>query len=304
MHIFISYAKADARDLAKQIFTQLNSLPDVSAWMDTSLVPAQSWAEQIQEELDRSDLVLVIITPDVNRARSERQATSFVLKEINYAQSLHKPVLPVMGNFTHLPVQIADLEYIDFSNDFQEGMRRLEAYIRELTGTPLQSWQVDTIDSSAGRMMEQPMPPDWTPPPAQRPAPPKRKGNPLLGLFSGVMTGCIVGGIMLAVVAWAVFTFALSGDDLSDAEATQTSEAELTATASAEATQTRTPTDEPSPTRTVFVPAPTQFVPTATQVVPTRMATGTIAASTSLPLQSVPTSIPTATIAPSFTPAP
>ena len=328
MHIFISYAKVDARDLAKMIFTRLNSMDGVSAWMDTSLVPAQSWAQQIQEELDRSDLVVVVLTPDVNRPKTEGQSTSFVLKEINYAQSLHKPVLPVMGNYTHLPVQIADLEYIDFSRSIDEGMNRLVDYILNLTGADAprpQPWQEETVDSGARPVLS---PPSYTPIPP-RPASlqsqrKQKKGNPLVGLLSGALSGCVVGGIMLVVAAWAIFTFVLNDDTISDADATATAEVELTASASvtesmtAARTPTRTvvplatntqprfvPTSTPRPfvptntsrptaTRTIVVPTATWIVPTNTWVVPT----STIAVMTATSYQPPPTIAPTPTPAP------
>jgi hypothetical protein len=325
MHIFISYAKADARDIAKQIFTRLNSMDDVSAWMDTSLVPAESWAQQIQQELDRSDLVIVIITPDVNRPKGETQSSSFVLKEINYAQARHKPVLPVMGNFTHLPVQIADLEYIDLSQNIQQGMNRLVDYVLDITGgkapPKLEPWQEDTIDSSTRRLASQgytPMPPQ---PIAVQPHKEKQP-NPWLGLVTGVMGGCVVGGILLAAVVRAVFNFVVDDSVLSDADATATSEAEMTASATMTLTATRTSTRTPTtttvtlPTATrrpvvpsstpvfipsnTFVPPPTAtFVPpTPTFVIPTQVPTNTIVFPTPTPFIPTSTWVPTPTAAP------
>jgi hypothetical protein len=332
MHIFISYAKADARNIAKQIFTRLNSMDDVSAWMDTSLVPAESWAQQIQQELDRSDLVIVIITPDVNRPKGETQSSSFVLKEINYAQARHKPVLPVMGNFTHLPVQIADLEYIDFSRSIEEGMNRLADYVLDITGgkapPKLEPWQEKTIDSSTRRIpssqytpsnADASVPLDWTPPRPIAVQPHKEKQpNPWLGLVTGVMGGCVVGGILLAAVVWAVFNFVVDDSVLSDADATATSEAEMTASVTTTATVTRTstriPTSTtitlPTATRRPFVPSSTPvfipsntFVPppTSTFVPPTPtfvIPTNTIVFPTPTPF------IPTSTWVPTPTPAP
>jgi len=305
MHIFISYAKADARDIAKQVFTRLNSLEDVSAWMDTSLVPAESWAQQIQQELDRSDLVLVIITPDVNRLKNEQQSTSFVLKEINYAQARHKPVLPVMGNFTHLPVQIADLEYIDFSQNIQQGMNRLVDYVLELTGgsvpPKLEPWQEKTLDSSTRRLASQ----GYRPMPAHPESRKEEKSNSWFGLAAGLMGGCIVGGIVLAAVVWVVLNVVLDDAVVSDADATATSEAEMTASASASVTVTNTPTVTRTrlPTSTTvfrattnpFVPSrtptsPPVFVPTNTIVFPT---------ATQVPTNTIV--FPTSTQAPTFT---
>lgn len=112
-HIFISYAKKDTRKLAEAIFESLHRIPDVTAWMDKSLEADESWALQIQQEIDRADYVIVLLSPDVNRPITETQRRSFVLNEIDYAQQDNKPILPVMAQTTKMPVQIAGIQYID-----------------------------------------------------------------------------------------------------------------------------------------------------------------------------------------------
>ena len=131
MHIFISYAKVDTRLLALKIRDRLTALPGVTAWMDESLEAASSWASQIQEEIDRCDYVVVLLSPDVNRPATPNQARSFVLNEIDYAQQLHKTIVPVMGAYTRVPVQLAGIQYIDLSRDEDTGIGML---IRHLTG--------------------------------------------------------------------------------------------------------------------------------------------------------------------------
>ncbi|MBL8134106.1 MAG: toll/interleukin-1 receptor domain-containing protein [Anaerolineae bacterium] len=58
-HIFISYAKKDTRQLAETLQRELSALPGVSVWMDISLEAGDSWAYQIQKEIDRSDYELI-----------------------------------------------------------------------------------------------------------------------------------------------------------------------------------------------------------------------------------------------------
>src|SRR5215213_5647108 len=130
MHIFISYAKADTRDLALQLRETFAALPGVTAWMDISLHSGEDWAGQIQDEIDRADLVIILLSQDVNRPANHPNGRSFVLKEIHYAQQAKKPIIPVMAQTTRIPVQLAGIEYINFTRDQSSGVQRL---VRDIT---------------------------------------------------------------------------------------------------------------------------------------------------------------------------
>jgi formylglycine-generating enzyme required for sulfatase activity len=136
-HIFISYAKKDSRLLAENLFTTINEMEGFSAWMDESLEAAESWALQIQAEIDRADLVIVLLSPDVNRSPSQGQRRSFVLNEIDYAQQDNKPILPIMARQTKMPVQIAGVQYIDFTEDARKGLERLFRLLQSMNSKPI-----------------------------------------------------------------------------------------------------------------------------------------------------------------------
>src|SRR5262245_33816978 len=125
MHIFISYAKADTRDLALQLRDALTALPGVTAWMDTSIHSGDDWAAQIQDEIDRADLVIVLLSQDVNRPPNHPNGRSFVLKEIHYAQQGKKTIIPVMAQLTRVPLELAGIEYINFAHDQPAALQRL-----------------------------------------------------------------------------------------------------------------------------------------------------------------------------------
>ena len=112
-HIFISYAKRDTRKLAESLYQLLVTVPGVTTWMDMSLEADASWAYQIQQEIDRADYVIVLLSPDVNRPVTGKQRRSFVLNEIDYAQQDNKPILPILVLQTKMPVQLAGIQYID-----------------------------------------------------------------------------------------------------------------------------------------------------------------------------------------------
>ncbi|MBK8034723.1 MAG: SUMF1/EgtB/PvdO family nonheme iron enzyme [Chloroflexi bacterium] len=137
-HIFISYAKKDTRALAEALVAALNAIPDISAWMDVSLEADSSWAGQIQHEIDRCDYVVVLLSPDLNRAVTATQRRSFVLNEIDYVQQENKPILPVMVQQTKIPVQLAGIQYIDLTqrpNDPDPIVKRVQRRFN-LASTP------------------------------------------------------------------------------------------------------------------------------------------------------------------------
>ncbi len=136
MHIFISYAKEDTSELVKTLAEQLETLPTVTAWWDDTINPGDSWSAQIQDEIKRCDLFVVLLSPDVNRPRQSEKGTSFVQREINYAQNQGKRILPVMAEQTDLPVQIADLQYIDVSRQPEQGMAKVLDYVANLANVP------------------------------------------------------------------------------------------------------------------------------------------------------------------------
>ncbi len=137
MHIFISYAKADTYNLAVQLREDLRKIPDVTVWMDETLEPGESWAAQIQEEIDAADYLIVLLSPDVNRPATPTQHRSFVLNEIDYAQQVNKTIIPVMAQKTRVPVQLAGVQYINFADDQSAGMTRLIRRIAPRAGIPM-----------------------------------------------------------------------------------------------------------------------------------------------------------------------
>lgn len=108
-HIFISYSKRDSSELAIELYEKLNSFEGITAWIDRALTVGQSWESQIQAELDRADVLVILLSPDINRS-------SFVMNEIMYFSSQQKPIIPIMVQRTQIPIVIAGMQYIDFSS--------------------------------------------------------------------------------------------------------------------------------------------------------------------------------------------
>ncbi len=133
MHIFISYAKVDTQPIALKIRDALRSVNGLTAWMDESLESGEDWAVQIQDEIDHCDLMLVLMSPDVNRATEPR---SFVLREIHYAQDSQKPILPIMAQKTRIPVQLAGIQFVDLTQNQAAGIEGLVENVCRRVGIP------------------------------------------------------------------------------------------------------------------------------------------------------------------------
>lgn len=151
MRVFISYAKRDGRELAKRLDSAINAVDGLSAWMDDSLETGQSWARQIEKEIDGCDLFIVLISPDVNRDPAGERGISFVLNEISRAQANRKPILPVLVAQTPIPVELASLQFIDATRDSNGAVNRAIRDIKQRAG-----------------LVEAPPEPIRQPPPARR----------------------------------------------------------------------------------------------------------------------------------------
>ena len=97
--IFISYARDNKSDLAI-LLNHLNPLrrrQQIIIWTDTDLVPSEEWDIRIKEELDRSDIILLLISAAFN-------GSDYIWEvEIKKAIERHKrgeaKVIPIALNF-------------------------------------------------------------------------------------------------------------------------------------------------------------------------------------------------------------
>ncbi len=133
-HVFISYARKDGKELAFKLYGSFNALEGWSAWLDVNILVPRPFTSEIEREIKRSDAVVVVLSPDVERA------DSFVRKEIAFAQMLDKPIFPIRIGIVVPPVSIADLTWLDFSDgDYQELFSKLLNAIQRSVGTTFPS---------------------------------------------------------------------------------------------------------------------------------------------------------------------
>lgn len=117
MQVFISYSRAD-RDFALRLQASLQAR-GIDAWVDLRrLEGGQEFDLKIEEAIKRCFSVLVVLSPDA-------VASQWVRREIIFAQQLRKAVIPLMLRETYVPVTLAEIQYLPFIGDYEEGLKEL-----------------------------------------------------------------------------------------------------------------------------------------------------------------------------------
>src|SRR5271165_7423104 len=107
---FFSYSRDDS-EFALRLARDLKAA-GANVWIDQlDLVGGQRWAQTVQDALEKSPRVLVILSPSsVNSPNVENEYT-LALKE-------KKTVIPVLHRECKIPLQLRSLQRVDFSTDY------------------------------------------------------------------------------------------------------------------------------------------------------------------------------------------
>ncbi|MBZ0284819.1 MAG: HEAT repeat domain-containing protein [Anaerolineae bacterium] len=126
-HIFISYARKDGGDHAGRLHTALESA-GFRAWRDTrDIDPAQDFSAEIESGIEKASCVALCLTPESKRS------DSFVRREIQYAQVLKKPVIPLRFAEIAPHVSVITNEWIDFYKGWDAAFDRLCTVLKRPT---------------------------------------------------------------------------------------------------------------------------------------------------------------------------
>ena len=115
--VFISYSRSDSvfvDDLANRLREA-----GFKVWQDISgLRGGHTWASEIDRAVRDSDTLIVVLSPDSS-------ASEWVQKETLLAMKLHKPIVPILLRETEIPVQLINLQFVDFRGDTAEATQKL-----------------------------------------------------------------------------------------------------------------------------------------------------------------------------------
>jgi HEAT repeat protein len=122
-HVFISFHRSE-RLFVDQVIDRIENSAHLPTWVYTNRLRAgMFWKPEIDEALQDSMAVVVIMTPDA-------QNSEYIAYEWTYAMGLGKPIIPLLLEPTLLHPKLEALEPIDFTSEpfvWDDFMARLEA---------------------------------------------------------------------------------------------------------------------------------------------------------------------------------
>lgn len=119
MRIFISYSRSDSAFVDR---LQADLLArNFDAWVDRQkLEGGQTWEKEIQAGLDRSSIVIVVLSPHA-------AASPWVETEYTYALRKQKRIIPLLlrGDDDTVPFALSRIQYIDVRPGYDQGFEQL-----------------------------------------------------------------------------------------------------------------------------------------------------------------------------------
>src|SRR2546425_6389404 len=130
--VFLSYARQDAV-MADRIAADLQA-KGISVWLDRdSLNPGESWVEQFEGAISRSDFLLFFISRSSLKSKwalVEYRAAFTALRK-----SGGTTIVPVLlEEVGQLPPFLASIQYADFTKSYSAGVRSLVRALQKPTG--------------------------------------------------------------------------------------------------------------------------------------------------------------------------
>src|SRR5690242_20313460 len=116
-HIFLSYSRSD-RGLATRVREDLSAC-GLDVWSDRRLGLGGSWLAEISVAIDGARAVVLLATPAA-------LASKWVMREVEAAQVLGKPVVPLLAGgsrFGDLPASLAGINGVDLADGYQDSVR-------------------------------------------------------------------------------------------------------------------------------------------------------------------------------------
>jgi hypothetical protein len=121
--IFICYSRKD-QEFKERLLTSLTK-HNFETWVDSQNISVGDyWSDKVQEGLEKSDIMLVIISPDSMKSRPAKDEWEYFLDK-------GKPIIPVLWNDAERHHRIHSLHYVDFSRqDFDVAFAELQGELR------------------------------------------------------------------------------------------------------------------------------------------------------------------------------
>lgn len=122
MNVFISYSSRD-KELVEVIANRLE-MDGHRVSLDSILMkPGDNVSRKIHDGLEQADVVLFVVS--LNSLRSEWGQREFVAISLQQLSEQRQRVIPIRLDHCEVPSYLIDRLYIDFADDFQNGLKKL-----------------------------------------------------------------------------------------------------------------------------------------------------------------------------------
>lgn len=139
-HVFISYSIKDI-DFAQLCEAKLKA-GGIETWIDHhSMSGGELWRESIDEGIQSSDAVIVIISPNSNES-------SYVTYEWAFALGLGIKVIPIMLKETRLHQRISAIHHFNFTNPIARPWEDLVSAVRRANAMSIPKTSTAELDGS------------------------------------------------------------------------------------------------------------------------------------------------------------
>jgi tetratricopeptide (TPR) repeat protein len=127
-HVFISYSRTDADEIAKKLHDHLEA-NGFATWLDTrDIKVGENWDLAVDKAIRECWALLFVMTPNSVESPNCHD-------EWSRALSFKKPVIPLLIKPCEAPLRLHRLQYIDFTGDFTKALARLCDHLRWMQST-------------------------------------------------------------------------------------------------------------------------------------------------------------------------
>lgn len=121
--VFLSHASKD-RAFARKLCAAFRAHKIKFWFAPYRIVGSQRWHDEIGKALNRCDWFLLVLSPAAVRSKWVKHELLFALGEDRYEDRI-VPVVYKSCQFKRLSWTLAQIQYVDFREDFQEGCREI-----------------------------------------------------------------------------------------------------------------------------------------------------------------------------------
>lgn len=130
MLVYISHSHKD-KDAANRIASRLRE-GGHNVWIDAaSIKPGDNISQKVQEGLEQADALIVIVSENSRQSKwVQYEFSAIAFQQISKSE---RRIIPVRIDHSDIPSYLSDILYIDFSQDFEFGLKSLIEALKTFT---------------------------------------------------------------------------------------------------------------------------------------------------------------------------